>query len=176
MASCSAGCSNAQAAPCPASGAWPAGTAGSGRTTGSSARWPGTPARRRSARRTRRLPALRDAAACLGTSGSGWRAARRPVAPRGLAPPPQPRRPGLPRERDDVPRPASAARRSRSALHQNTGACTGGGRQAAAAYVQYCAHATRLVKTWEKVFAWVAIIGGGIGIFLLSDVVVDLMR
>ena len=46
----------------------------------------------------------------------------------------------------------------------------------AAAYVQYCAHATRLVKTWEKVFAWVAIIGGGIGIFLLSDVVVDLMR
>ena len=32
------------------------------------------------------------------------------------------------------------------------------------------------VKRWEKIFAWVAIIGGGIGIFLLSDVVVDLMR
>lgn len=34
----------------------------------------------------------------------------------------------------------------------------------------------RGVKRWEKIFAWVAIIGGGIGIFLLSDVVVDLMR
>lgn len=32
------------------------------------------------------------------------------------------------------------------------------------------------METWKKVFAWVAIIGGGIGIFLLSDIVVELMR
>ena len=50
-----------------------------------------------------------------------------------------------------------------------------GGRLPRARFIMRPA-ARRGVKRWEKIFAWVAIIGGGIGIFLLSDVVVDLMR
>ena len=46
---------------------------------------------------------------------------------------------------------------------------------AAHTFITACGAQCRM-KKWEKIFAWVAIIGGGIGIFLLSDIVVDLMR